>query len=725
MLDERMTLGHQGLLIDLGGELAALRFRGDFGPSVEREGATWGKLLGTSFSLGFVWTEKEAQGTPPRANAPGIPSPVFVQARVRGLKDGRATIVLNGKVVGTWPILRDETRVVVAQGGYASIVRGMNELSVRMNGTAKEDGSLLLDWIHIGTEAIDEQYAAPTPRDAMVQASVGGRAKRALSLRTSSFARFVDWLAPGTRVRASVAMNGVGGAKVSLVRLVDGESPNVLYEETLNDADQKQWRDVDVVARTKEEAPTLGALEWQIRAAKKGVRVLIGDPRIEWGVQWVDQNHQPPRGTDVERIAIVVLSRMPTNVTQIPEVSSEVVALYDWLTSRGTYFSDLRSTSVREQGAFASILTGCSPLVHSVDRTYARLPKNIPTIADTARQAGISTALFSTLPTTSAAYGFSRGWDHVASMPVTAGGNPAEIFDSLMKWTDAHKGSRWLAVVHARAGHPPWHISEATLKTLGPTDMSGGMDPRKAGIAIAASKKNPKRISESDKPRMWAAYNVSLAEHGKKLREWVESLERADTLAKTAIFVTSDVGIQPPDLLPLTQADVLNEDLLRVPLFAIGAGAPAGTQSRASVTSSDVAVTTLEILGLTPPITAKGQDFTRVWSDAQSSTTTRRGFARVAADSGRLSLRAGAFVLLDSPSSDSKLCQLTIDPTCTVEARTAYPIAFEWLAMAALRERKQAIRDRAPSEDVFLDPTLVEQLHAWGVSTNSDRTAPK
>ena len=125
--------------------------------------------------------------------------------------------------------------------------------------------------------------------------------------------------------------------------------------------------------------------------------------------------------------------------------------------------------------------------------------------------------MFTANPTTGAAFGFDRGWDTFVAHDPLENVPATVVFDEAAQWIDAHKAGRFLLVVHARGGHPPWDASPADLKSMPPDGYLGVIEPRRAAEALAKVRKHPGRFKDDDRTRAWALFDHAIDEHDQAL----------------------------------------------------------------------------------------------------------------------------------------------------------------------------------------------------------------
>jgi arylsulfatase A-like enzyme len=740
------SFGHRGVLVDLGDAVSHARLPATDHTgrleSVERDGASWARILARDVGIPFVATADDVAASTLDGATPGV------EVRIRAGSARSVAVFLNGKAVGSAPLQKGDTQILSlklpTEGANApQLVPGSNEILLRFRGAAKAGASALdeeaeIDWVHVGGVKNDEAYAAPTRVDAVSSVSLAGVPVRAISLRAPGYARCIGWLPSSGHLTTSVGVAGTGDADLELRVVRDRGAPVVLA--AMHVAGEAPWKAVDVplVAHSGSAgAPgTLGAIELVAVRSTKGARVLFGEPRViaAGGADAVPEHPEPP----VNGVVLVVLGDaaprlfepFTAGATPLPELTA--------LAKSSVLFDGHRSTGGYGSTAVASMLTALSPREHGVVEEDSGLAPDVTTLADVARQAGIRAGMFTGVPTTGSAFGFGRGWDAFVEHPPDLGDAPGastQPFDDAARWiTDrATPGVRFLAVVHARGGHPPWDATPEEMRNLPPRDYSGGIDPKRAAelLSRARPQSGPGqrlpalRLNDADRTRAWALYALALGDQDAAFGRLMASLKSAGRDADTMIIVTGDVGLGEARA-PLEDPDTLGESALATPLLvrfppqpAGNGGEPlAGRRVALPTTSADVARTVVAAFGLTPPAAFGGEDLARV--AVATDHVDPRGRPMLAVAGTHFALRWGTFVLRgiqpDAPPGQglvdvTKFCDLSLEPECTSDVRGAFP-----LALAALRrELSTEAKPPRPPTPVVETPGVRGALRLWGM----------
>jgi arylsulfatase A-like enzyme len=701
------AVGHRGVLLDFGDP----SMQGEMHPGfvtrradevVEHEGATWLRVRSRTVTTSFYW--------PAALEETGAPS-AYVEARVRGVMARDAAVFVDGRPFGTWVLSKGESRVVLGRPPAPfELTAGAHELVLRFLGGPRAGDEPLaeVDWVHVGLGDPGEPYAAPTRRDVLIDAAVGGRSMRALSLRAPGFVRCSGWLPADSLLDMALATTGGGDADLE-ARLLRDRRPPVVLGTAHAAGGGVAWTPWTIPVTGIDGAGALASVEIVVRRAGKGTRALLGEPRVI--AAGAPPAEAPPRA---EGVIVVVLGSTSARSLAAWGGPHAVPALAA-LAQAGTTFVSNRAVSSLADANVASMVTGLPPRTHGVDDPDARLPHGPTTIEEACRQGNVATAMFTANPTTSSSFGFERGWDTFVARDPLDPAPATRVFDDAAAWIDAHKAERFLVVVHARGGHPPWEASPEEMKTMPPDGYLGMLEPHRAAEALAKVRKHAARFKEDDRARAWALYDHALDTHDAALGRLMAALRAAGRDDDTVVIVTADVAATEGPV-PFIDVDSLDEPLLATPLVVRWphAGALAGRRVDVPTSPVDLPRTILAALGLAPPEAFQGADLARIARGALVPSVRPLAATR----GTRFALRWGPFVLVGTRDREARLCDLSLDPACVADVRATTPLALEPMHRWAIQALAPVAPPPYPREPAVLDVRTLSALTRWGRPTD-------
>ncbi len=694
------TFGQRGPLLDFGED--GIRVRGPVGEElslerVEREGASFAKVRERSVSVPFFVTADEERLL--------SAAPTTVSVRLREGAARTAAVFVNDKPAGTVKIEKGEATVVTARASGPLLEPGLNEVMIRFQAPSRteRDVRALVDWVHVTSGEPEKNFAAPAVRDVVLDRPLAGALKKVFGLRAESYVRCVGFLPQAGVLELELGAEGSGDVEIEVRLVRDRVAPVSLGRLTASGAQTARGRyplDPHLTAGA------IGGIELVVVRAAKGARALIGEPRIVVPPPSPVSRPPPMRG-----VVLVVLGTVDPR-SLVPyggALGSQAIAP---LAQAGTIFTRHRGSSTLPSAALAAMLTGRGPRMVRLEDEGARLPASVTTVADAVRQAGVVNAFFTANPMTTAPFGFDRAWStHSVFLP-EADPSGIKALEEATQWLRARKDERFLLVVHARGGHPPWFATPEQLKTMAPDAYTGGLDPKHAGELLSKARRTPPqlRFSDADRTRAFALHSAAVAEHDRALAAMLAELRSGDREDKTLVIVTGDVGVNTAQAVPFGDAEPPNEQLLATPLIVRGRGLfPAGASIASPTSDIDLAKTMLAALGLPPPAQFEGLDLVDVLASPEPALA-RPQFATV---TGRHSLRWGSLVL-DASERRESLCDVALEPLCTTDVRPTHPLAALVLGRKLAQLRTDPAATSVAREPASPDAHVSSALRAWG-----------
>ena len=584
---------------------------------------------------------------------------------------------------------------------------------------ATRDNLAEIDWIRVGPADGDAPYSAPTRSDALTTVSIGGVARRGISLRAPGSVRCGGFVPKGAILEGHIGVSG-GEADAEVRVLVDRAEPRVVGSFHLGGEGAPAWQPISLPMG---DIGTLAAVELVAKSSTKGARVMFAEPRVV--ATHPTETATAPRARGVIMVVLGSLAAKSLSPYGGAIATTELAQL----ATAGTVFDAHRATTSFASGALASMLTGLSARAHGVSEQDAMLGTAGVTIAEAARQAGVVTAMFTANPTTGAPFGFTRGWETFSARSPADEGAATAVFDDVERWLDGHKEDRFLVVVHARGGHPPWDVA-GDEKELAPAGYSGSLDAKHAGEMLAKVRRSAstKLFTDADRERAFALHTKAILAHDAALGKLVTHVRSLGRESDTTWIVTGDVGIDAAAHAPFLEDDALDESSLAVPLVVRAPGAPMCARVSSPTASADLARTALEALGLPPPPQLRGES---LWTIAQRGSDGPER-SRIATTTTRFSARWSGFVLAGTRDREGKLCNLGLEPDCVSDVRATHPLAAEIMHALAFDELSRGgpaasavgpgppaasgepRRAPVPPSHPTLDAASAAALRAWG-----------
>jgi arylsulfatase A-like enzyme len=693
------SLGHRGTLIDFGDTtLRRVRVRGTKDAHVEAKpvehgGATWLKISGREVSAPFQ-APLDA-GEDARTFAVGL--------RAQGGTARSVSMYVNGKAVGAIKLARGEISSASLKVTGLKLKPTENELSLRFNGMGRgSDTAAELDWARIGVYDDESPYAAPTRNDAIDTIRIHGEPRRALSVKGPGFARCVSYLPKGAKLSTALGLSGGGEADVEIRVLRDRKPPQVLANVHLQN--EQAWRPIDLPLGDESSFAEVQLVAVQ---ATKGARVSFAEPKV---VAARNAANALPMKNAKSAIVVVLGSIDPKTIStyggsiEVPELGA--------LASGGLVFDAHRSSGNTANAALASLMTSLEVDEHGVIDSSTRLPSSLTTLADCAREGGIQTAYFSGNPLTGSAFGIERGFGSFEATDPTNPASVTKVFEMAADWITAHRDGRFLVVVHARGGHPPWETTREDLKDMPPTGYAGAIEARHAGEILSRIRAmRDTRFTDNDKVRMWALYSLGVRQNDAALGRLMTVMRSLKREEDTAVFVTSDLSPDPSAKIPFAEGDAITESGLNAMLVL---RPPPGnmieaTRSTFQSSTIDIPTTVLAALGLAPPASFAGVDLWRASNRVNGAELVPR--LRYVRSAERYAATWGELLLQGQHRRATRLCDLALEASCASDVRDLYPLAYSRM-LSAVEEREN--RAHPQRETATIDAATASALRIWG-----------
>ena len=394
----------------------------------------------------------------------------------------------------------------------------------------------------------------------------------------------------------------------------------------------------------------------------------------------------------------------------------------DKLASEGVRFENAVTDATYTLAACASLFTGQYPDTHGASGVKMRIPRELTTLPEACRAAGMRTAVFSASGVIIPPHGFRDGVDHFVRVYT---GDPREgrLPDqqkAWRQWLDRIGGERFFMYVHINPPHHPYERAGQFRGKFDP-DYEGSL-----GHTMEVMKKidaGEMQVSDRDLYHIIAMYDEALLYADWAVGTLVRDLRERGLLDNTILVVFSDHGEQFGEHGRFMHSTTVYNELTHILLTArFPAGVKGASQTVAGFAQlSDVAPTLASLAGLELPADqVQGFDLTpEIFGGAQVRPAA---FSRCLREPKlmRSVEIAGAKGIFDEDGKLSELYDLTVDPgekTNLLKVARAHPelvgrVTGIWRAWAGRQKHLEA--EVPPAGRQKLDKETREWLRAMG-----------
>ena len=304
----------------------------------------------------------------------------------------------------------------------------------------------------------------------------------------------------------------------------------------------------------------------------------------------------------------------------------------DSLAATGVTFSNAYSSTSWTNPAVASLFTSRYPSQHHVSTFESVLAADEVTLAERMHAAGYRTlgdvANFRLLDR----FGFNRGFD-LWSTPKGSRSTGGKVSAKLITKDTFSLYDYWFAptryVGRARRRRLPVLFYLHFMEPHAPYDPPAHVRARIAGPAppgVDDAVANAKlvdldrwdQLSAQEVARLEALYDAEVADLDARLSRLFDGLRSRGLLDHAIVVFTADHGEEFREHGGLQHGKTLYQESVRIPLFVVGAGVPAGRVVADRVSLLDVAPTVLDLAGLPPEPRFEGHSLTADFAGAPS-----------------------------------------------------------------------------------------------------------
>jgi arylsulfatase A-like enzyme len=264
----------------------------------------------------------------------------------------------------------------------------------------------------------------------------------------------------------------------------------------------------------------------------------------------------------------------------------------DALAREGVLFEDVSSPSPWTLPAHASLLTGLYPSHHTLKSHDRFLPTALPTLAMLLAREGFVTAAVVNSHNLSPRYGLDRGFQHFRYVEETADqrGPSGAITDQALEWLRQHGQAPLFVFVHYYDVHSDYR-SEPRYERLFVRPYAGRADGTTA--QLAAAREGGAAFDARDAAHLVDLYDAGVRQMDEELERLWAFLRGSGRRDRALIVVTSDHGEEFLERGSVLHGRTQFQEVVRVPLLAVGPGLAAGRRVTEPVSLVDVVPTLL------------------------------------------------------------------------------------------------------------------------------------
>lgn len=414
-------------------------------------------------------------------------------------------------------------------------------------------------------------------------------------------------LESGGRISFGLASYCVGEAPgsdlVTTVR-VDGQQ---VFEHVMGADAAQLTRRFDVPLPEGSSGPAVIELSSRLQGARPSeeavVTVLWVSPMLE---QW---ELVPRQSTDKgPNVLLVTVDTLRADHLSCYGYSRETSPRLDALANDGVVFEQAMAPSSWTVPSTGTLLTGLYSYTHGLyDETHWYLLPGVTTLAESFRQAGISTVSAIANPLVNRENESTAGFESLLFLPDN---QAAQVNRAFLSWLDEHPGERFFAYVHYMDPHEPYASPGESYRAFGAPEgdavarskalkdeLQRLMEAKNGGIRSIHDLDDDYRAMLDE---LVDLYDAEIAYWDEQFGRLLDALRQRDLLEDTIIVVTSDHGEEFADHGMLEHGRTLHREVLHVPMVIAHSGQPAGRR-RGLVGLIDLAPTLIDLAGLAPP----------------------------------------------------------------------------------------------------------------------------
>ncbi|HUE29421.1 MAG TPA: sulfatase, partial [Verrucomicrobiae bacterium] len=396
----------------------------------------------------------------------------------------------------------------------------------------------------------------------------------------------------------------------------------------------------------------------------------------------------------------------------------------DRLAAGGLVFEHAVAQSSWTMPSVATLFTGLHPRSHgligpSADAAGAAsdpgfLADTLPTLAERAEAAGVTTVGVSGSPIVSRATNLARGFETFVEFGWDRARNdwpPAAAVNArFLAWLERNRGLRFLAYLHYMDPHDPY-TPPASLRPPAPPGVRSAIAAGQVdGLARQVNAPGGSPLAAVEVEHLRQLYDAEIRAWDAALGTLLDALAAHGLADSTIVVLTADHGEEFQEHGRLKHRIHLYDELLHVPLVIAGPGIRPGRVAE-QAQGIDLFPTVAALLGTAAPHGLPGHDLLAARPETPAISETLYGLMPDGTTTPIVSLRTAEWKLIHAPALGRyELYDLRRDPG---EREDRFGNAAEGAALAA-RLAEWETTAPAPPRAEGSDPALGEKLRALG-----------
>lgn len=399
----------------------------------------------------------------------------------------------------------------------------------------------------------------------------------------------------------------------------------------------------------------------------------------------------------------------------------------DGLAASGRLFEQAIAQAPWTLPSVASLFTGRHPSSHGVvggqrvtakdggyDADRAFLADAVPTFAEEASRAGITTMAVATNALVSHRTNLSRGFETFVELDWAKerrGWPPAdEVNATFLEWLAANRARRFLAYLHYMDVHDPYTPAPSLRPPPPPGVRPTIAEGNVSDFAVRINEHGGEALPAVEVDYLHRLYDAEITGWDGALARLLAGLDRAGVRDSTVVVVTADHGEEFQEHGMLSHRPHLYDECVHVPLVVVGPGVRAGRVAT-QVQGIDLFPTLAALMGFRVPAGLHGQDVLATPASRPAFVETVKGRTRTRVETPLVAVRVPGWKLVEAPAlGEHELYDLAHDPA---ERHDVFAESAEGRRLAAaIAEWRAGLV--APPASSGPHPDVVEKLRELG-----------